>query len=88
MRVRPKLEAKPPPEASRLDQLRDPMQVSMEDDLLPAFLAEAESPAMARLRAQNAPKRPEDGTPTWIMALIGVGVALALIVLMAVLLGN
>jgi len=61
-RMRVKLEAKPPAEAARLEELRDPMEVSFEAPVLPASMAEADSPAIARLRQQGSSRRHRHGS--------------------------
>ena len=77
-----RLEAKAPAEAAKLTPLDDPMQVSMEADRLPEFLAESDSPAITRLRAQASPKHAKEGIPVWLWAVIGGVVVLGLILLL------
>ncbi len=80
-RMRIQLESKPPAEAARLEELRDPMQVSFESPVLPSALAEADSPAMARIRQQHAPRRRQGqtGVPGWLWAILGAAIFIVLI---------
>lgn len=87
MRVRPTVAA--PPEAAKLEELRDPMQVSFESAVLPPTLAEPDSPAIARLRQQRPTRRRRSepsGIPGWVWAMIGAaGFLLAILLAVAIL---
>lgn len=80
-RASPVGDVKPPAEAANLQQLEDPMQVSMEAERLPEFLADDQSAAMVRLRAQRASGGLAD-IPVWGWGLIGGGVLIAVIALL------
>ncbi|MBN2218400.1 MAG: serine/threonine protein kinase [Pirellulales bacterium] len=84
-RMRVKMETKPPAEAAKLEELLDPMQVSFEAPVLPASLAEADSPGIARLRQQRPARRRREPSeiPGWVWAMIGA-VAFLLVILLAV----
>ena len=75
-------DVKPPAEAAKLQQLQDPMQVSMESERLPEFLADDQSAAMVRLRAQHAPKSGGEGIPLWAWLSIGGGVIVAILIVL------
>ncbi|MBN2021827.1 MAG: serine/threonine protein kinase [Pirellulales bacterium] len=76
------IEVTPPAEAAKLKPLRDPMEASIEDERLPAFLAEQDSPAIQRLRAQPSPRAQRSNLPTWVWAVVGAGVFLAVLLLL------
>jgi len=82
-RTRIRTEAKAPAEAAKLEELRDPMQVSFEAPVLPPTLAENDLPAMARLRHQRPTRRRREPSaiPAWVWAMIGAAIFLLLILL-------
>jgi hypothetical protein len=88
MKIRPAVA--PPPEAAKLEELRDPMQVSFESAILPPALAEADSPGIARLRQQRPTRRHREpsGIPAWVWAMIGAaGFLVAILLAVALLQG-
>jgi len=86
-RMRIKLETKPPAEAAKLEELLDPMQVSFESAVLPASLAESDSPGIARLRQQHPTRHRHQSSnvPGWVWAMIGAA-GFILAILLAVML--
>ncbi len=74
-----------PAEAANLQQLRDPLEASIEDDRLPEFMS-APLPEISRPVARQQKK--EDGLPVWVWALLGAIGVLAFIVILAMLFGG
>jgi eukaryotic-like serine/threonine-protein kinase len=84
-RASPGGDVAPPAEAAKLQQLQDPMQVSMNAEHLPEFLADNKSAAMVRLRAHhNAPAAKSEGIPIWVWLLLGGAATIALIVVLMI----
>ncbi len=74
----------PPPEAARLQELRDPLQATMENGLAPEAIHDLRRPNPEAARPRRS-RWYSGGTPAWVWFAIGCGGVLALFLLILLL---